>query len=669
GSIAGAVTVAKGGTLSAGNGGVGTLSVGALSLDAGSTLNYELGQAGVAGGALNDLISVNGNLQLDGTLNIAQSAGGKFGAGLYRLIDYTGTLTDNGLDIGTAPTDAKNLQVQTAVANQVNLVNSEGVALTLWDGSTPANFNDGKVAGGSGTWRAGGSSSSWTGIDGKLNGGWQQDGVAVFSGQAGTVTVDTQVGANPVRLGGAQFAVNGYTINGDALTITAPQTVVRVGDGTNAGAGMTATIASALTGTGGLVKEDLGTLVLDSVNSYSGGTTIKGGVLQIASDGNLGAETGGLALEDGATLHVTGGASGTRAVSLGAGVATFEVVPVETLSLGGKVSGAGRLRKTGAGLLQLIAANDYTGGTEIAQGRINATVTDALGSGPVSVAGNATLVFANTAEAGKLAITAAASGGAPADTGGFVQFLNGSSAGEATLVANQGASIEFRNTSSAGKAVIENRGGSTDFRLNASAGQAQITNLAGGRIRLFDDASAGQARLVNESGGLIDFFDRASADQATVVNNAGAKLDIGSLVNAGTSVGALDGAGDVLLGAKALTTGGLNTSTTLSGTISGAGGSVVKVGSGTLALTGANSYTGGTTVAAGTLAANNASGSATGTGAVQVQGGATLTGTGSIAGAVTVAKGGTLSAGNGGVGTLSVGALSLDAGSTLNYEL
>ena len=673
GSIAGTVTVADGGVLSAGNagvaGGVGTLTLGGLNLAAGSVLNYELGQAGVAGGTLNDLISVNGNLQLDGTLNIAQSAGGKFGAGLYRLIDYTGTLTDNGLDIGTAPTDAKNLQVQTAVANQVNLVNSEGVTLTLWDGSTPANFNDGKVAGGSGTWRAGGSSSSWTGIDGKLNGGWQQDGVAVFSGQAGTVTVDTQVGANPVRLGGAQFAVNGYTIIGDALTITAPQTVVRVGDGTNAGAGMTATIASALTGTGGLVKEDLGTLVLDSVNSYSGGTTIKGGVLQIASDGNLGAETGGLALEDGATLHVTGGASGTRAVSLGAGVATFEVVPVETLSLGGKVSGAGRLRKTGAGLLQLIAANDYTGGTEIAQGRINATGTGALGSGPVSVAGNAMLVFANTAEAGKLAITAAASGGAPADKGGFVQFINGSSAGEATLVANQGASIEFRNTSSAGKAVIENRGGSTDFRLNASAGQAQITNLAGGRIRLFDDASAGQARLVNESGGLIDFFDRASADQATVVNNAGAKLDIGSLVNAGTSVGALDGAGDVLLGGKALTTGGLNTSTTLSGTISGTGGSVVKVGSGTLALTGANSYTGGTTVAAGTLAANNASGSATGTGAVQVQGGATLAGTGSIAGAVTVAKGGTLSAGNGGVGTLSVGALSLDAGSTLNYEL
>ena len=167
----------------------------------------------MAGGSLNDLIDVNGNLQLDGTLNVSETAGGKFGAGLYRLINYTGTLTDNGLDIGTAPTDAKNLQVQTAVANQVNLVNSEGVALTLWDGSDPANFNDGKVAGGSGIWRAGGSTASWTGIDGTLNGGWQQDGVAIFSGQAGIVTVDNKGAGGAVRLGGAQFAVDGYAIN------------------------------------------------------------------------------------------------------------------------------------------------------------------------------------------------------------------------------------------------------------------------------------------------------------------------------------------------------------------------------------------------------------------------------------------------------------------------
>ncbi|MDP9992880.1 outer membrane autotransporter protein [Variovorax boronicumulans] len=668
GSIAGTVSVGDGIVLP-GNGSAGTLTVGGLNLASGSILNYDLGQAGVAGGALNDLISVNGNLQLDGTLNVSETAGGKFGAGLYRLIDYTGTLTDNGLNIGTAPTDSKNLQVQTSIANQVNLVNFDGATLNLWDGGNPANFNDGKIAGGSGTWRAGGSTANWTSVDGKLNAGWQQDGVAIFAGQAGTVTVDNTGAGGAVRIGGAQFATDGYLVNGDALTISASDTTVRVGDGTAASAGMTAIINAAIVGAGGLVKDDGGTLVLGAANSYTGGTTIKSGTLQISSDANLGTAAGGLALEGGATLRVTGDTASTRVVSLGAGVDTFDIDPIRTLALNGVVTGAGSLRKTGAGTLQLGAANFYAGGTEVAAGSLEALVTGALGAGPVSVADNASLAFANSAEAGKLAITVAARGGAPTDNGGFVAFRDSSSAGNATITTNKGASVEFRDSSSAGNAVIENRGGLTTLWFNATAGKAQITNFDGGRIDLLDDASAGQARLVNESGGAISFFDRTSADQATVVNNAGAQLGIGSLTNAGLSIGSLEGAGSVLLGSKALTTGGLNTSTTVSGTISGTGGSVVKVGSGTLTLSGANTYTGGTTVAAGTLAANNTGGSATGTGAVQVQGGATLAGTGAVAGTVTIAKGGILSAGNGGAGTLTTGSLNLAAGAVLDYEL
>ncbi len=77
---------------------------------------------------------VGGDLTLDGTLNVTDAGG--FGAGLYRLIDYGGTLTDNGLDIGTAPTgyDSTNLTVQTATVGQINLL--VDAALTyFWDGS------------------------------------------------------------------------------------------------------------------------------------------------------------------------------------------------------------------------------------------------------------------------------------------------------------------------------------------------------------------------------------------------------------------------------------------------------------------------------------------------------------------------------------------------------
>ncbi|WP_395346358.1 autotransporter-associated beta strand repeat-containing protein [Variovorax sp. UC122_21] len=694
GSVAGAVTVDKGGVLSAGNGGAGTLTLGSLSLNAGSVLNYELGQAGVAGGSLNDLIDVNGNLQLDGTLNVSETAGGKFGAGLYRLINYTGTLTDNGLDIGTAPTDAKNLQVQTAVANQVNLVNSEGVTLTLWDGSDPANFNDGKVAGGSGSWRAGGSTASWTGIDGTLNGGWQQDGVAIFSGQAGTVTVDNNGAGGPVRLGGAQFAVDGYTINGDPLTISAPQTVVRVGDGTAASAGMTATITAAIGGTGGLVKDDGGTLVLGGNNSYAGGTTVKGGILQISADNNLGAAGTGLSL-DGGTLRIATGSGSLfvpRTVALGTGGGTLDVGN-SNFAVGGPISGKGQLTVTGkGGGFSLVAANSYSGGTVLQDAVTVSTVASGVfGSGAVQQQGNGSFVFLlGSASAGNnsYSVGRAATG----DINNRLAFGQTATGGSANITVNgsgwqspAGNALQFGDNATAGSATINNLGGSVYFLQSGSAGGATIANGNNSLLSFIGSATAANAKISNAKGSLVYFADSSSGAGATIGNAAGGVVDVsGSTAKTGVELGSLSGAGGVVLGATRLTVGGLNTSDAISGAISdkgsvfvqpgsGTGGSIVKVGSGTLTLSGANSYTGGTTVAAGTLSVNNAIGSATGTGAVQVQSGATLAGSGSIAGAVTVANGGALSAGNagvaGGAGTLTVGSLDLSAGSVLNYQL
>ena len=182
-------------------------------------LNYDLGQANTVGGALNDRVQVNGNLQLDGTLNVAQSKGGVFGAGIYRLIDYTGSLTDNGLDIGSAPIAAKDLQVQTSVAKQVNLVNRTGLSLNFWDGGDNTKYNDGQIAGGAGTWRVGVPGDGWTGADGKINAAWAQDQFAVFGGTGGTVTVSNAGGT--VRINGAQFAADGYVLQGDAIELGA----------------------------------------------------------------------------------------------------------------------------------------------------------------------------------------------------------------------------------------------------------------------------------------------------------------------------------------------------------------------------------------------------------------------------------------------------------------
>ncbi|PAW78160.1 MAG: hypothetical protein B9S32_08170 [Verrucomicrobia bacterium Tous-C9LFEB] len=117
GTINRAVTVADNGILSAGEmsnslisqAGVLTLG-GDLSLNNASQLNFNLG-------TLKDLISISGNLTLDGVLNVSQDAG--FGVGTYRLFDYAGSLLDNGLTVNLSGFTGT---IDTSVANQINLI-------------------------------------------------------------------------------------------------------------------------------------------------------------------------------------------------------------------------------------------------------------------------------------------------------------------------------------------------------------------------------------------------------------------------------------------------------------------------------------------------------------------------------------------------------------------
>src|SRR5690606_21293742 len=103
--------------------------------------------------------------------------------------------------------------VQTAIAGQVNLTNSADAALNFWDGPAGPQ-NDGVIQGGSGTWRLGGS-LNWTQADGAFNAVFAPDSFAVFAGAPGTVTIDSVGGG--VTASGLQFAVDGYTIDGDEL--------------------------------------------------------------------------------------------------------------------------------------------------------------------------------------------------------------------------------------------------------------------------------------------------------------------------------------------------------------------------------------------------------------------------------------------------------------------
>jgi fibronectin-binding autotransporter adhesin len=123
GTLLGNVTIL--GTISPGFS-VGTIvTSNSLMLGSSAVLAYDLGTT-------SDFIEVNGNLTLDGTINISDSGG--FGLGDYTLMTYTGTLTDNGLTVGSTPDGSLTYTIDTSAAGLVvlHVTSGGGDPYTTW---------------------------------------------------------------------------------------------------------------------------------------------------------------------------------------------------------------------------------------------------------------------------------------------------------------------------------------------------------------------------------------------------------------------------------------------------------------------------------------------------------------------------------------------------------
>jgi outer membrane autotransporter protein len=404
GSIGGAVTVESGGTFKGSAGSV--LGTGALTLEAGAVVSVALGAPSGSG-----LFKVNGDVTLNGASTLAVSDAGGFGDGLYRVIDYSGALRGSGsLDVGDAPT-GYDLSVVTSTARQINLDvarhidsgdtggdtgggsgdtggNTGGApgggdtpppnpdpkpdptpeptplaGNNYWNGGTT--HADGTVNGGSGTWSSG--TANWTDANGATSGTQNADSTLVFSGNAGSVTVDGEQSVN----GGLQFAADGYHVREGRLVLGAGTHTLRVGDGTNDGAGFTATIDTPLSGAGGIAKDDLGTLVLDGANDYSGGTHLRHGTL-VGSAASFG--SGAIVFDE-----IAGQANPERALV---------VDQAGDGAMGNSLQGSGQFDKTGAGRLNYTGdGSGFTGATTVREGTL--AVNGSLAGSTVTVEGGA----------------------------------------------------------------------------------------------------------------------------------------------------------------------------------------------------------------------------------------------------------------------------------------
>ena len=625
GRIAGSVLVDHGGTLrqTAGQ----TLRVdGDLAFASSGILSVGLGAPGNAA-----LVDVGGDLTLDGRLDIADTGG--FGTGIYRLMTYGGTLTDRGMNIGTVPGGAQAgaLSVQTGVAGTVNLVNAAGLTLGFWDGGAPSGHSNGRIEGGSGTWSMDTASAgpNWTDQNGTINGGYNPNPTyAVFSGTGGTVTVDDAGGG--IGITGMQFAADGYSLTGDGLTLqgASGETVIRVGDGTAAGSAMTATVAAALSGTSRLIKDDLGTLVLSGINTYSGGTEIRGGTLRIAADNALGASSGNLIFSGGA-LEIAGDLDSLRSVSmLGPTGGIFDVTGSATANFRGVISG-GVLTKRGAGTLGLGGINTYAGGTRIEAGTLRLLDARALGSGAIRMAGGTTLSFASS----------------PYSNLGTVTLD-----GNVTFAVDAGQDAGLYRTIS-GNAGFEKTGAGTLslYGDNSFTGNVRVRQ---GRLWL-DNWS----RTAN----------RSLADTARLTVDAGARVAFQQSETFGELTGA--GLADITYaGPDGITVGTTGSDFTFAGNLSGmaplsSGYGLQKVGAGTFTLSGANDTDHTIRVGGGRLRVDGSIDSRR----IEVAGGAALAGAGRIAGTVTVENGGTLEGRAG--ETLTLGGLDLSADAKMSVAL
>ncbi len=528
GTVGGSVTASGDGTVA----GAGTIK-GDLTFNHGGVLEGEQGQTLHVGGALKldrdsqvnvglssapsqALFKVDGDLTLDGTLNVSDQGG--FGAGIYRLFDYGGRLFDNGLTIGRTPTGvtADHLTVQTAIYGQVNLASTAGVTLSFWDGGDAGKHNNSQVDGGSGVWRADG--RNWTDVAGAFNGPYQPNpSFAIFQGEAGTVTVDHAAGA--IAATGMQFASDGYRIEGDGIDLQGAdgETFIRVGNGAADGAAMTATIAADLSGDSKLVKHDYGTLILSGDNRYTGGTELRGGTLQVSADRNLGAAGGELTFTGG-TLKTESRFDTDRSMLLSQD-GRFEVAAGGELGLRGRVSGRGSLLKSGAGTLRLDnVSNDY-GNTLVQEG----TLIGNAGSISGNVANAATLVFDQASDAsfagniGALGETKGQmvkQGAGSLNLGGISALDWTIRAGDLTTVAERflgnadiasGASLTFDQSGSgsyagslSGTGLFVKNGGGTLWMDQDSAGFRGLTQLNDGRLVL--DGKLGGSMLVQNGG-------------------------------------------------------------------------------------------------------------------------------------------------------------------------
>jgi phosphatidylinositol-3-phosphatase len=263
--------------------------------------------------------------------------------------------------------------------------------------------------------------------------------------------------------------------------------------------------ASSIAGGFGLTMSGAGgALVLNGLNSYSGGTTITAGTLQVGSGGTSGSLIGNIA-----------------------NIATLVFNRSDNVTFGGLISGSGGLVKTGAGLLTLSGNNPYNGTTTVSEGTLGLVAGGSINASRSLSIGPAGTLLVNAGSSGQLPDA----GSLALDSGTLYYAANGSlSAGEiaGALVFAPGHS----------QVIASNSGGGAPY-LRFASGTAHMIGatvrftVSGSKIGFLSNAPA-------LSNGILPYAYygpgiSAALDFATLSTSAGVTLIAALTYSASTS--------------------------------------------------------------------------------------------------------------------------------------
>jgi autotransporter-associated beta strand protein len=233
------------------------------------------------------------------------------------------------------------------------------------DGNGSVGTISGNLSGAGGLTARGSGTISLTGTN-------TYSGATVLEGGSTGITTDANIGGAsvPITFSGGMLRINGTTItniNSHPVNWSTFNGGFDIASSSN-----TFTVANNIGGSGAVTKGGAGMLVLSGANSFTGGITLYGGTLSVASDANLGANGSPLTFSGGA-LRVTGSSLlnlDNHPLAGGTVGGTLDIQSTQPFAINQVINGSGSLTKAGSGTLVLGKANAMSGDLFIKGGAV-----------------------------------------------------------------------------------------------------------------------------------------------------------------------------------------------------------------------------------------------------------------------------------------------------------